>query len=118
MVALIRSLLPGGQTLLKPDTIELMMTNQLPEGVWIRFAAYGELQGKGYGLAGALILEPSAFDHQDARGELFWGGRAGTQWWISPGKNTAGLIMAQREEVHPFVVEFKRLAYEAVKRKN
>ena len=120
MVALIRSLLPGGPTLLKPDTIELMMTNQLPEGVSIRFPAYGEIRGRGHGLAGALILEPSAFDHQDARGELFWGGRAGTQWWISPGKNTAGLIMAQREGAfaHPFAVEFKRLAYEAVKRKN
>ena len=120
MVALIRSLLPGGPTLLKPDTIELMMTNQLPEGVSIRFPAYGEIRGRGHGLAGALILEPSAFDHQDARGELFWGGRAGTQWWISPGKNTAGLIMAQREAgfAHPFAVEFKRLAYEAVKRKN
>ena len=120
MVALIRSLLPGGRTLLMPETIELMMTNQLPEGVWIRFAAYGELVGKGYGLAGALILEPSAFDHQDASGELFWGGRAGTQWWISPRKNTAGLIMAQREAgfAHPFAVEFKRLAYEAVKHKS
>jgi CubicO group peptidase (beta-lactamase class C family) len=106
--------------LLEPDTIELMMTNQLPEGVWIRFPAYGELQGRGHGLAGALILEPSAFDHRDARGELFWGGRAGTQWWISPKKNTAGLIMAQREMgfAHPFAVEFKRLAYEAVKRKH
>src|SRR5262249_16270185 len=83
IVAVIRSLLPGGPTLLKPDTIRLMMTNQLPEGVWIRFAAFGELRGRGHGLAGALILEPSAFDHQDARGELFWGGRAGTQWWIS-----------------------------------
>jgi CubicO group peptidase (beta-lactamase class C family) len=117
MVALIRSLLPGGPTLLKPETIELMMTNQLPEGVWLRFA-FGELQGRGHGLAGALILEPSVFDHQDVRGELFWGGRAGTQWWISPKKNTAGLIMAQREMGHPFVVEFKRLAYEAVKRKS
>ena len=115
-VALIRSLIPGGLTLLKPDTIELMMTNQLPEGVWIRFPAYGEIRGRGHGLAGALILEPSVFDHQDARGELFWGGRAGTQWWISPRKNTAGLAMAQREMGHPFVVEFKRLAYEAVKR--
>jgi CubicO group peptidase (beta-lactamase class C family) len=118
MVALVRSLLPGGPTLLKQDTIELMMTNQLPEGVWIRFAAFGELQGRGHGLAGALILEPSVFDHQDARGELFWGGRAGTQWWISLNKNTAGLIMAQREMgfAHPFAVEFKRFAYEAVKR--
>ena len=120
MVALVRSLLPGGRTLLKPDTIELMMTNQLPEGMWIRFPAYGEIRGRGHGLAGALILEPSAFDHQDASGELFWGGRAGTQWWISPRKNTAGLIMAQREAgfAHPFAVEFKRLAYEAVKRKS
>jgi CubicO group peptidase (beta-lactamase class C family) len=120
MVALIRSLLPGGRTLLMPETIELMMTNQLPEGVWIRFPAYGEIRGRGHGLAGALILEPSAFDHQDARGELFWGGRAGTQWWISPRANTAGLIMTQRETAfaHPFAVEFKRLAYEAVKRKS
>jgi len=120
MVALMRSLLPGGRTLLKPDTIGLMMTNQLPEGVWIRFPAYGAIRGRGHGLAGALILEPSAFDHHDASGELFWGGRAGTQWWISPRKNTAGLIMAQREAgfAHPFAVEFKRLAYEALKRKS
>jgi CubicO group peptidase (beta-lactamase class C family) len=119
-VAFIRSLLPGGQTLLKPDTIELMMTNQLPAGVWIRFADFGELKGRAHGLAGALILEPSVFDHQHARGELFWGGLAGTQWWISPETNTAGLIMAQRQMAfaHPFAVEFKRLAYEAVKRKN
>jgi CubicO group peptidase (beta-lactamase class C family) len=118
MVAFIRSLLPGGPTLLKPDTLELMMTNQLPEGVWVRFAAFGELQGKGHGLAGALILEPSVYDHQDARGEFFWGGAAGTQWWISPETNTAGLIMAQRQMAfaHPFAAEFKRLAYEAVKR--
>ena len=120
MTALIRSLLPGGPTLLKPDTIKLMMTNQLPEGVWIRFPAYGKLQGRSHGLAGALIMEPSAFDHQNARGELFWGGRAGTQWWISPKTNTAGLIMAQREMgfAHQFAVEFKRLAYEVVKRKS
>ena len=119
MVALIRSLVPGGPTLLKPDTIELMMTNQLPEGVWIRFA-FGEFRGRSHGLAGALISEPSTFDHQDAKGELFWGGRAGTQWWISPEKNTAGLIMAQRDMAfaHQFGVEFKRLAYEAVKRKS
>lgn len=119
MVALIRSLFPDGLTLLKPETIELMMTNQLPEGMWIRFADFGELKGIAHGLAGAVILEPSVFDHQDARGELFWGGLAGTQWWISSERKTAGVIMAQREMAfaHPFVGEFKRLVYEAVKRK-
>jgi CubicO group peptidase (beta-lactamase class C family) len=117
MVALVRSLLPGGPTLLKPETIALMMTNQLPDGQWIRFALMGEQPGKAHTLAGGLIVKPSAFDHPDASGELYWGGVAGTQWWISPKKNMAGVMMAQRQMsfVHPFSFEFKRLAYDAVK---
>jgi CubicO group peptidase (beta-lactamase class C family) len=119
MVALIRSLLPGGPTLLKPETIAMMMTNQLPEGQWIRFAMLGEQPGKAHGLAGGIILKPSAFDHPDAAGEFYWGGVAGTQWWISPKKNMAGVMMAQRQMafVHPFSFEFKRMAYEAMKQR-
>jgi CubicO group peptidase (beta-lactamase class C family) len=42
---------------------------------------------------------------------------AGTQWWISPKRNMAGVMMAQRQMafVHPFSFEFKRLAYEAIR---
>ena len=118
MVALVRSLLPGGPTLLKPETITQMMTNQLPEGQWIRFATMGEQPGKAYSLAGGLIVEPGKFDHPDAAGELYWGGVAGTQWWISPKRNMAGVMMAQRQMafVHPFSFEFKRLAYDALGR--
>jgi CubicO group peptidase (beta-lactamase class C family) len=118
MVALIRSLLPGGSTLLRPDTIASMMTNQLPAGRWIRFPVVGELTGRGFGLAGGLIMQPSAIDHKDSTGELFWGGLAGTQWWISPKANVAGLMMTQRQMsyTHPFAPEFKRLAYDAVRR--
>src|SRR6266404_7709155 len=113
MVALIRSLLPGGPTLLKPETIALMMTNQLPDGVWMRFPLSGELVGRGYGLAGGLIVQPSPLHHQNARGEFYWGGLAGTQWWISPKANVAGLLMTQRQMAffHPFAFEFKRQAY-------
>lgn len=118
MVALIRSLLPGGPTLLKPATIALMMTNQMPDGVWMRFPMVEELRGKGFGLAGGLIQEPSPLDHKDSTGELFWGGVAGTQWWISPKANVAGVMMTQRQMAffHPFAFEFKRLAYEAINR--
>jgi len=117
MVALIRSLLPGGPTLLKPETIALMMSNQLPEGQWIRFATLGEMPGQAFGLAGVLIVKPSPLIHPDATGEFYWGGVAGTQWWISPKRNMAGVMMAQRQMafIHPFSFEFKRLAYEAVK---
>jgi CubicO group peptidase (beta-lactamase class C family) len=116
-VALIRSLLPGGPTLLKPETIALMMSNQLPDGRWIRFAS-GEQSGKAHGLASGLIVQPSPVDHADSVGELNWGGIAGTQWWISPKANFAGVLMTQRQrgDLHPFSFEFKRLAYEAVKR--
>jgi CubicO group peptidase (beta-lactamase class C family) len=119
MVALVRSLLPGGPTLLKPETIAEMMTNQLADGVWMRFPITGELVGKGYGLAGALTVQPAPYDHGDAAGEFWWGGVAGTQWWISPDANVAGLLMTQRQMAffHPFAAGFKRLAYDAVKRK-
>jgi CubicO group peptidase (beta-lactamase class C family) len=118
MVALIRSLLPGGPTLLKPETIALAMTNQLAPGVWQQFPMRGELRGRAYGLAGGLIVEPSSLDHPDGTGEFYWGGSAGTQWWISPKRNLAGVMMAQREMgfFHPFAFEFKRLAYDALER--
>jgi CubicO group peptidase (beta-lactamase class C family) len=117
MVALIRSLLPGGPTLLKPETLALLTDNQLADGVWLRFAMMGELRGKAYGLGGGLILQPSPIDHPDSQGEIYWGGVAGTQWWISPKRNMAGVMMAQRQMafIHPFSFEFKRLAYEALK---
>ena len=117
MVALIRSLLPGGPTLLKSETLGLLTNNQLAEGVSLRFATMGELKGKAYGLAGGLILQPSSLDHPDLQGEVYWGGVAGTQWWISPKRNMAGVMMAQRQMafIHPFSFEFKRLAYEALK---
>jgi len=119
MVALVRSLLPGGPTLLKPETIALMMTNQLADGVWMRFPMTGDLVGKGYGLAGAVTVQPAPYDHPDSSGEFWWGGVAGTQWWISPKTGVAGLLMTQRQMAffHPFAVEFKRLAYEAVRRR-
>ncbi len=119
MVALIRSLLPGGPTLLKPENIAEMMTNQLPDGVWMRFPITGALVGKGYGLAGAVTVQPATYDHADSSSEFWWGGVAGTQWWISPKTGVAGLLMTQRQMAffHPFAIEFKRLAYEAVKRR-
>ncbi len=118
MVALIRSLQPGGPTLLKPETISLMMTNQLPDDVWVRFPTVGELKGKGFGLAGMLTLDPSSLDPKDSIGELQWGGVAGTHWWISPKANLAGLLMTQRQMsfLHPFSFEFKQLVYQAINR--
>jgi CubicO group peptidase (beta-lactamase class C family) len=118
MLALLRSLLPGGPTLLKAETIALMMSNQLPQGVNIRFPRLGEIQGKAYGLGGALTLAPGPYDPKASTGEFQWGGIAGTHWWISPQANLAGVLMTQRQMGfwHPYSFEFKQLVYQAAGR--
>jgi CubicO group peptidase (beta-lactamase class C family) len=116
MLNLMRSLLPGGPALLQPATMAEMMQNQLAPGVHIGFPGVGPVPGKGYGLGGAVIRQPSSMDPAASAGEFEWGGIAGTQWWISPRHNIAGVLMAQRQMGfwNPFSFEFKRLAYEAL----
>ena len=116
MLALVRSLLPGGPTLLKPDTLTLMMANHLPPGQCIRFPNEGTIVGKGFGLGGCVTLAPSSVEPQQAGGEFQWGGIAGTHWWISPNNNLAGLLMTQRQMGfwHPYSFEFKQRVYQAV----
>jgi CubicO group peptidase (beta-lactamase class C family) len=115
MIALIRALIPGGPTILKPATIALMMTSQLPDGVFIRFPTVGEAKGKAFGLGGAVTLATSSIDPPDSVGEFQWGGIAGTHWWINPRRNLAGIVMAQRQMAfwHPFSFGIKRAVYAA-----
>jgi CubicO group peptidase (beta-lactamase class C family) len=119
MIALMRSLLSGSPALLKPETVTLMMTNQLPPGVWLSIPGLGEHRGKAFGLAGSILLERSRLEPNSAIGEMQWGGIAGTHWWLDPKSNTAGLLMTQRQMAfwHPFFFEFKKLVYEALNRR-
>lgn len=116
MLALLRCLMPGGRQLLKPATIAMMMQNQLPDGMGISFPSVGYLPHKGFGLGGAVILQPGLQDPAGSAGEFEWGGIAGSHWWISPRHNIAGVLMAQRQMSfwHPFSFEFKKLAYQCM----
>lgn len=116
MVALVRSLLPDGLNLLKPETLMMMRQNQLPEGQNIRFAGIGDMKGRGYGLASSVVLSPFPRETPNAVDEFSWGGIAGTQWWVSPNNNLAGLVMTQRvmSFSHPFAYDLKSKIYEAV----
>ena len=117
MVALLRSLLPGGATLLKPDTIALAMRNHLADDVTLRFAS-GKLEGKVHGLLGAITTAPSALEPAAAAGEMQWGGIAGTHWWIAPQAGLAAVVMTQRQMAfwHPYAFDFKREVYRATGR--
>jgi CubicO group peptidase (beta-lactamase class C family) len=116
MVKLLRSLMPGGPTLLKPATLELMARNRLPESCFIQFPGFPPQVGRGHGLAGGVILAPTRLDHPQAAGELYWGGMAGTMWWVSAAHNFAAVVMTQRwlGFGHPYGLELKREVYNAV----
>ena len=124
MVKLMQALMPAASAeaqtrtprLLKPQTLELMMENHLAPGLCLRSAAFGEVRGKGHGLAGAVTRVPSAMESPHAAGEFHWGGIAGTHWWIHPRHQIAGVLMAQRQWAfwHPFAFDCKRAIYEHV----
>ena len=116
MLALMRSFLPGGTTILRPESRQLMMKNHLPAGWGIAFPGVGDVPGKGFGFGGAVTINPGENDPQSAHDEFEWGGIAGTHWWISPRHNMAGLLMTQRQMAfwHPYSFEFKKLAYQAM----
>ncbi|MFZ6771773.1 serine hydrolase domain-containing protein [Undibacterium sp. SXout7W] len=116
MLALMRSLMPDGDHILKPETMQLMMQNHLPDGMSIGFPGIGDVPGKGFGLGGAVTLQASSIDPPGSAGEFEWGGIAGTHWWISPRHNIAGILMTQKlmSFWHPFSFDFKRLAYQAM----
>jgi CubicO group peptidase (beta-lactamase class C family) len=116
MVALVRGLIQGDGMLLRPESMALITTNQLPEGRNIQFAGLGELPGKGHGLASAVSMAPLPHEAPGVVGEFWWGGIAGTQWWVSPNNNLAAVVMTQRQRAfsHPFAAELKKLTYDAV----
>jgi CubicO group peptidase (beta-lactamase class C family) len=113
-IAFMRSLIPGGPTLLKPETLAMMMRSHLPEQTWVGFPK--PVQGKAFGLGGAVTLAASSIDPPDSIDEFQWGGMAGTHWWINPRLGIAGIVMAQRDTAfwHPFSFEMKRQAYKAL----
>lgn len=84
-------LLNGGELegvrILKPDTIELMRTNVLPPELLL--SSNGQNQGEtragiGFGLDLGVINDPVAAEAPYAPGTYFWGGAAGTWFWIDP----------------------------------
>lgn len=109
-LTLVASLLTGSPMLLRDDTRALMMRNHLLPGVQIGFPAQGTLTGRGFGLGGAVTFAAPASDTAaDVEGEFWWGGAAGTQWWVLPTQNLAGVFMTQRHMAfwHPVFPAFR-----------
>ena len=72
----------GGKGLLRPETIDLMRTNQIAN-VDRSLFCWKQLEGYGYGLGVRTLLEIPQGGNGNP-GEFGWGGAAGASLWIDP----------------------------------
>ena len=106
----------NGIRILRPDTVQLMHTNQLPKGMGVQLPNW-LMPDTVFGLGVAIKTAPVRGEPKIAVGEYHWGGVAGTHSWVSLKGNVAGLVFTQRLPGfwHPFSHDFKRLVYEVVR---
>lgn len=115
-VRLIQALMPGGETLLRPETLAAMCRNQVAPGQYVQFPNMPANPGRLFGLGSSVLVQPGRFDPPTASDEVSWGGLAGTVWWINPRLAIAGVLMTQRYYGfgNPYTFEFRHLAYRAL----
>lgn len=104
----------NGERILSPDSVALMHSNQLEDGIKVKLPTWN-MPNTVFGLGFAIKNSPAKGEPDSAIGEYHWGGLAGTHSWVSPKAKLSGLIFTQRAYGfwHPFSHEFKRLAYKA-----
>ncbi|MEM6708794.1 MAG: serine hydrolase domain-containing protein [Pseudomonadota bacterium] len=113
----IRLVLNGGEwagvRLLKPETLNLMRTNQCAPGVGVAFPMWA-MPGTTFGLGFALRETLEEQDPAAMLGEYHWGGMAGTHTWMAPEAGLTGFCFTQLMPGfwHPFSHDFKRAVYE------
>lgn len=99
-----------GERILSPLSVQLMRTNVLPQ------AAREMSAGTGFGLDFAVVEDPMAAGGYGGEGTYYWGGYAGTWFWIDPVYKLIFVGMIQhRGEGMPDVRSLSRsLTYQAI----
>lgn len=100
-----------GVRLLGRKTVEYMMLNHLPNGVFL-----DQDPARGFGLGGFVILNPAQGDSMISAGAWGWGGAANTKFWIDPREQMIGLLMLQfmPSDLYPIEADFRNLVYQAL----
>jgi len=109
-----------GARIIGNKTLEYMTQNHLPgifgdNGQHAPDTLPGFVNGTGFGLGFAVIEDPTAAGGIGSVGEYYWGGAAGTIFWIDPVEELIGVVMIQHMNVQvPLRATFKALAYGAI----
>lgn len=112
----------GGNTVLKPETVAMMSENHIGElGIYSDgTTANPGRPGQKFGLDFAVYVDPAAGNNPFGAGTYYWGGAAGTWFWIDPANDLffVGMIQSMggaRPEGMNFREESAKLVYEALK---
>jgi len=101
-----------GVRLLSRKSVELMRSDHLGN-----LGRTGVLQeGYGFGLTFAVNLGPGKSATVGSQGEFYWGGAAGTSFWIDPKEHMIGVFLIQVLPANGTIAgdQFKRMAYLAL----
>ena len=99
-----------GQRILSPLSVKLMRTNMLPESA----PTFGP--GVGFGLDFAVVEDPALAGGYYGEGTYFWGGFAGTWFWIDPVYEliVIGMIQQRDGDATDFRALSRSLTYQAI----
>jgi CubicO group peptidase (beta-lactamase class C family) len=88
-----------------------MMQNHLPAGMHPNGEAWN-----GFGLGGAVLINPGLSPRPGSVGKFGWGGAANTEWWIDPAEELQRLLMLQYMPgfTIPIVEDLNQLVYVAL----
>lgn len=107
-----------GHQLLSPKTVEYMMRNHLPgdktmAGMGDKLFSESNMDGNGFGLGGAVVIDEVAMRQPCSVGTFSWGGLASTFFWIDPVEDLFAIQMTQMipSSSYPIRPQFQQLAY-------
>lgn len=120
-----RMLLNGGtldgERILGPRTVEFMRMNHLPTGGDLASMGqpqFGEttMEGIGFGLGFAVLLDPTKAQVLGTPGEAYWGGAASTAFFVNPAEELALVFLTQLlpSSSYPVRRELRVATYQAI----
>ena len=113
----------NGDSLLGPKTVEFFGSDHLTpevraEGVG-QYPSADLYPGQSMALGLGVIINPALTPSMSSKGELSWGGIAGTKFWIDPQEQFIGIAMVQLYgSPWPLRFDFKVAAYQALMQLN
>ncbi|WP_083264545.1 serine hydrolase domain-containing protein [Pseudohongiella acticola] len=105
-----------GERILSPESVEIMRTNSLADGLLLRGGDTRPGQaGQGFGVDFAVIFDPEAARSKQGEGTYYWSGAAGTWFWIDPVHDMFWIGMIQSQGgMRPGAANMRQIAVDII----